>query len=199
MDVSNAIESRFSVRAFLDKTVPRETVADILRRAGQAPSGANMQPWKVYALSGEPLAKLVEASRYAMRDGVEEDAEYATYPNPLPDPYNTRRFETGMGLYKALGIERADREGRFKQLLENFRFFGAPVGLFFTLAKIFVPGQLGDLGMFIQNVMLLARENGLHTCSQGAWQMVNKTVHRLAEIPDEELIFCGLALGYAKR
>jgi len=197
VNVSEAINSRFSVRSFLDVPVAKETVEDILRIASQAPSGANMQPWQVYVISGEPLAELSKAALESVNSGVEETPEYPVYPLPLPDPYNTRRFDTGMGLYKALGIERKDKSARHKQMLENFRFFGAPVGLIFTVDKIFVPGQLGDLGMFIQNVMLVAREFDLSTCPQGAWQLVNQTVHRLLDIPDEQLVFCGLALGQA--
>jgi len=196
MDVSNAIESRFSARSFLSQPVTRKTVEEILRIASQAPSGANMQPWRVYALSGEPLDRLIEASMDSMKRGIEEPSEYPLYPHPLPDPYSSRRFDAGMELYKALGIDRVDKAARNKQLLENFRFFGAPVGLIVTLDKIFVPGQVGDLGMFLQNIMLLARERNLHTCPQGAWSLVNRTVHRVLEIPDQELIYCGMALGY---
>ncbi len=197
MNVLEAINSRFSVRSFQDTPVSRETVAEILRVASQSPSGANMQPWQVYVVSGEPQAALIDAALESASSGIEEEPEYPVYPIPLPDPYNTRRFETGMGLYKALGIERKDKPARAIQMLENFRFFGAPVGLIFTVEKIFVPGQLGDLGMFIQSVMLAAREYGLSTCPQGAWQLVNKTVHRVLDIPTEQIIFCGLALGHA--
>jgi len=197
MNVSDAIKSRFSVRSFVEQSVSRKTVEEILQLASKAPSGANMQPWKVYAISGKPMNQLMKAAIESAREGIEEEPEYPIYPHPLPPPYSTRRFETGMGLYDALGIKRSDKERRQEQLLENFRFFGAPVGLIFTLDKIFVPGQLGDLGMFIQNIMLLAREHGLHSCPQAAWQIVNKTVHRVLEIPDQEIVFCGLALGVA--
>jgi len=197
MDVTNAIKSRFSARSFLGRPVAKSTVKEILRQASYAPSGANMQPWKVHAISGEALQNLVESALASARQGFTEEQEYPTYPSPLPEPFSTRRFETGMGLYRALGIERSDRAGREIQLLENFRFFGAPVGLIFTLNKIFVPGQLGDLGMFIQNVMLLCRHYGLHSCPQGAWQLVNQTVHRELGIPDQDMIYCGMALGYA--
>jgi len=161
MDVTDAVKSRFSARSFLSKPVAKQLVTEILRQAGQAPSGANMQPWKVHVISGAPMQQLVGAALESMRRGVSETPEYPMYPTPLPDPFRSRRFETGMGLYKALGIERSDQEARNIQLLENFRFFGAPVGMIFTIDKMFVPGQLGDLGMFIQNVMLLARQYGL--------------------------------------
>jgi len=197
VNVSDAITSRFSVRSFLDQPVERLVVEDILRVASQAPSGANMQPWQVYVVTGAPKDKLAEAALKSFTSGSEVSLEYPVYPDPLPDPYNTRRFDTGMGLYKALGIERKDKVARHKQLLENFKFFGAPVGIIFTVDKIFVPGQLGDLGMFIQNVILLAREQNLSSCPQGAWQLVNQTVHRVLEIPQQELIYCGLALGHA--
>jgi len=155
-----------------------------------------MQPWKVYAVSGEVREKLIEDALTSVMQKHEEPPEYDIYPKELPDPYNTRRFETGMALYATLGIERSDKVARNAQLLQNYRFFGAPVGLIFAINKIFVPGQVGDLGMFMQNVMLLARDYGLHTCPQAAWQLVNRTVHRVLEIPEEEIIYSGMAMGY---
>ncbi len=177
--------------------VARRTVKNILRLANQAPSEANMQPWKVYVITGDLMQNLAVAAIDAAQKGLENASDYPTHPNPLPNPYSTRLFEAGIGLCEALGIERADKAGRHTKMLRNTHFFGAPVGLIFTVKKTLVPGQLGDLGMFIQNFMLLAREQGLHSCPQGIWQLVNQTVHRVLDIPDDELIFCDLALGNA--
>jgi len=196
MELLEAIDSRFSARSFLDTPIPKKTIEEIIQLATRAPSGANMQPWKVYAISGKAIEKLINAALSTVTENGWETPEYNVYPEVLVEPYKTRRFETGMALYDILGIVREDKAGRNAQLLENFRFFGAPVGLIFTLEKAFWPGQVGDLGMFIQNVMLLAREYGLHTCPQGAWQMINRTVHQVLEIPDEEMIFCGMAIGH---
>jgi len=196
MELKDAISTRFSARGFLNTPISQDVIADILRLASRAPSGSNMQPWKVAVVSGSAMKTVVDACLSSMNQDTQEELEYALYPSNLSEIHNARRFETGMTLYKALGIGQKDKEKRQAQLLENFRFFGAPVGLFFSIDKMFIPGQLGDLGMFIQNVMLLAREHGLHTCPQAAWQLVNRTVHRELDIPDEEMIYCGMAMGY---
>jgi len=196
MNLKEAISSRFSARAFLDTPVHKAVVEDILQHASRAPSGSNMQPWKVYVAAGEKRDELVEAALSSVATKKAEPPEYPIYPAELPPVYGDRRFETGMALYRVLGIDRGDRAARNKQLLENYRFFGAPVGLIFAVEKRFVPGQLPDLGMYMQNVMLLARENGLHSCPQAAWQLVNRTVHRVLNIPDDEIIYAGLALGH---
>jgi len=173
MDLIEAINSRFSARAFLGTPVERSMIEEILSVAAKAPSGSNMQPWKVYVVSGSKRDELVKAALTSVASQNNEAAEYPIYPKKLPQIYNDRRFESGMALYKALGIERSDKVARNKQLLENYRFFGAPVGLIFTVEKLFVPSQLPDLGMFMQIIMLLAREHGLHTCSQAAWQSIH--------------------------
>jgi len=196
MELQEAIASRFSARAFLDTPVTRKSVEAILRLAARAPSGSNMQPWKAYVVSGAKRDDLIKEALSSVTQNTLEPTEYPIYPAELPTVYSNRRFETGMALYEVLGIERSDKVARDKQLLENYRFFGAPVGLIFTVEKIFVPSQLPDLGMFMQNVMLLARDHGLHSCPQAAWQLVNKTVHRVLDIPDDEMIYAGLALGY---
>jgi len=196
MEIKKAIASRFSARAFVSDPIEMQVIDDILTLASRAPSGSNMQPWKVSVVSGEVRDRLSDAAILAMESNTEETQEYLIYPKNLPDPYRARRFDTGMSLYNILSIERDDKVARNKQLLENFRFFGAPVGLVFSIEKMFVPGQLGDLGMFIQNVMLLARDYNLHTCPQAAWQLVNETVHRELDIPVDQMIYCGLAMGY---
>jgi len=196
MELQEAIATRFSARAFLDIPVPKQTIEEILRLASRAPSGSNMQPWKVYVAGGSKRDELIEEALASATQGKSEPPEYPIYPAELPPVYSDRRFETGMALYEVLGIDRADKVARNKQLLQNYRLFGAPVGLIFTVEKRFVPSQLPDLGMFMQNVMLLARDHGLHSCPQAAWQIVNRTVHRVMEIPDEEIIYAGLSLGY---
>lgn len=197
MELKEAIDSRFSARAFLDTPVSKQNVEKIIRLARKAPSGSNMQPWKVYVANGKVRDELINTALSSVAENGWEPPEYDPYPEDWPLPYKSRRFATGMALYDALGIDRTDYTARKEQLLENFRFFGAPVGLIFTIDRALWPSQLGDLGMFMQNVMLLAREFRLHTCPQAAWQFVNRTAHRVLEIPEEEIVYCGMAMGYS--
>jgi nitroreductase len=193
MDVSEAIARRISIRAFTPEAVAGETVADILVRAAQAPSGGNLQPWRVHALAGEPLA---EFKALAAANPFGEDPEYEVYPPNLWEPFRTRRYQNGEDLYATIGIPREDRPARLRQLAKNGEFFGAPVGLFFCLDRNLGPPQWADLGMYMQNVMLLAVERGLDTCPQEYWARYPKTVGGFLGLPDNHMVFAGMALGY---
>jgi nitroreductase len=198
MDVRDAVVSRFSCRAFLPTPVPLATVRDILDRAARAPSGGNLQPWRVHALAGAPLEELKARVRpHASANPRGEGAEYAIYPAPLKEPYYARRFEVGADLYRAIGIARDDRAGRYRQYARNFEFYDAPVGLFFSIDRTMGPPQWADLGMFVQSIMLLARAHGLHTCGIEAWTHWHKTVTAFLDLPAEHMLFCGMALGHA--
>src|SRR5438270_1276101 len=193
MDVSEAVARRISIRAFRPDAVPEATVADILVRAAQAPSGGNLQPWRVYALAGEPLAEfkaLVAANPFG------EEPEYDVYPPNLWEPFRTRRYQNGEDLYATIGIPREDRPARLRQLARNGEFFGAPVGLFFCLDRKLGYPQWADLGMFMQTVMLLAVERGLDTCAQEYWARYPNTVSRFIGLPEDHMLFSGMALGY---
>jgi nitroreductase len=197
MDVRDAVASRFSCRAFLPTPVPLATVREILTRAARAPSGGNLQPWRVHALAGAVLEDLKARIRpYAPSNPRGEGAEYQVYPSPLKEPYNGRRFEVGADLYRAIGIPREDRPARYRQYARNFEFFGAPVGLLFTIDRSMGAPQWSDLGMHIQTVMLLARAYGLDTCGIEAWTHWHKTVSAFLALPAEEMVFCGMALGH---
>lgn len=198
MDVCDAVASRFSCRAFLPTPVPLPIVRDILARAARAPSGGNVQPWRVHALSGAPLEQL-KASIRARPDLLPrgEGAEYDIYPPALKEPYETWRREVGALLYRSIGVARDDRPARYRQYARNFEFFGAPLGLFFFIDRTMGPPQWSDLGGYIQTVMLLAREYGLHTCGQEAWTHWHKTVYSFLNTPPELILFCGMAMGYA--
>lgn len=198
MDVRDAVASRFSCRAFLPSPLPLATVRDILDRAARAPSGGNVQPWRVHVLAGAPLEDLKARVRpHALTNPRGEGAEYRIYPDPLKEPYNERRHEVGALLYRAIGIPREDRPARYRQYARNFEFFDAPVGLFFSIDRTMGPPQWSDLGMFVQTVMLLARGEGLHTCGIEAWTHWHKTVSAYLNLPNEHMLFCGMALGYA--
>ena len=197
MNVSDAVATRMSCRAFLPTPVSEATVRAILDAARQAPSGGNLQPWRVYALAGEPLKELLSLVRASMRTHPRgEGAEYEIYPTALWEPYRTRRFKCGEDMYATIGVGREDKLARLLQFARNYGFFGAPVGLFFCLDRRMGPPQWSDVGMYMQTVMLLAREHGLHTCAQEAWSVWYRTVGEFLNLPPELMLFSGMALGH---
>ena len=198
MDVREAVSSRYSCRAFLAKPVPLNVVQEIIAQAARAPSAGNMQPWRVYALSGKPLEAL--RTNLAAREGElprGEGGNYRIYPDPMEEPYRSRRYQVGEMLYGAIGVPRADKPARYKQYARNFQLFGAPVALFFALEKSFGVAQWADIGGYLQTVALLARAHGLHTCPQQAWVSFHKTVREALGLPPNLMVYSGMALGYA--
>jgi nitroreductase len=195
MNVSEAVERRISVRAFRPDPVPGEVVAEILQAAHRAPSGGNLQPWRVYALAGEPLEALKAKGMQTLAAGL-EPPEYDVYPPELWDPFRTRRFVCGEDLYATIGIPREDKPARLRQMARNVAFFGAPVGLFFSLDRKLGPPQWADVGMYMQTLMLLAVEQGLDTCAQEFWARLPKTVGDFLDLPEDHMLFSGMALGY---
>jgi nitroreductase len=202
--VDAAITSRMSARAFTPAPVPRDVLTEMLQVASRAPSGTNTQPWKVYVLQGASRDSLVDkvcAAHDAIRANPELAANYKEaydyYPEKWVSPYLERRRENGWGLYGLLGIGKADRDKMHAQHQRNYRFFDAPVGLMFTIDRAMGRGSLLDYGMFLQNIMVAARGRGLHTCPQAAWNsFANIILPHLDAGPDEMLV-CGMALGYA--
>jgi nitroreductase len=194
--VTQAVLGRRSTRAFLPRPVERALVEELLETAARAPSGGNLQPWQVDVLAGEPLAAL-KAEALAALAAARAAMELTVYPSPLPEPYRTRRYRSGEALYEAIGIGREDKPARLAQFARNFEAFGAPVLLFFSIERIFDRPQWAHLGMFMQNVMLLAEERGLATCPQEAWAAVHALVGQHLELPAERILYCGMALGYA--
>ncbi len=202
--VDAAIMSRRSTRAFTQEPVPRQTLAELLQVASRAPSGTNTQPWKVYVLTGASRAALVEkvcAAHDAIRANpalaAEYSEEYDYYPQTWFSPYIDRRRENGWGLYGLLGIGKADRDKMHVQMQRNYRFFDAPVGLMFTVDRGMGRGSLLDYGTFLQNIMVAARGRGLHTCPQQAWNVFNKIVLPHVGAGANEMLVCGMSLGYA--
>ncbi len=202
--VDAAITSRMSARAFLPQAVPRDTIEHILQVASRAPSGTNTQPWKVYVLQGPSRDSLVDKV-CAAHDALRADPslaeqyreEYDYYPEKWVSPYIDRRRENGWGLYGLLGIGKGDKDKMHHQHQRNFRFFDAPVGLMFTLDKVMGRGSLVDYGMFLQNIMVAARGQGLHTCPQAAWNGFAKIILPHIGAADNEMLVCGMALGFA--
>ena len=196
MNVDDAIKQRNSIRAFTPQPVPEQTVRDILDVARFAPSGGNLQPWKVIAVAGAERDAVIALAQ-ANLPGAEDDKP--VYPPNLWDPYRSRRFKVGEDMYALLGIGRDNKPARLMHLAQNFQFFGAPVGLFFVIDKGMGHGQWAHMGMFMQSLALAAEEQGLSTCMQEAWAMVRESLHRHFELPEHELLYCGMALGYADR
>lgn len=198
MNVTEAVRSRRSVRAFLDTPVPGNVLREVVELAARAPSGGNLQPWKLYVVGGEVLARIraLVAERQRRAD-PDERPEYAIYPPNLWEPHRTTRFEVGEQLYGALGIPREDKLGRLQQFARNFEFFGAPAALFCYIDRRMGPPQWSDLGMVLQTLMLLLRERGLDSCAQECWSIYPKTVGSVLQPPEELMLFCGMAIGYA--
>ena len=195
LDVRAAVTGRRSVRGFLDRPVAIETVRRILSDAARAPSGTNSQPWLVHVVTGaarDRVCNAVTAAAIAGRTGK----EYAYFPDDAGEPYTSRRRKVGFDLYALYGIARNDMEGRKQSMLKNFQLFGAPVGLFFAMEKKMLYGSWLDLGMYMQNVMVLARGHGLESCPQEAWGHYGPTVHETVGIPDGQVIVSGMAMGY---
>ena len=193
MNVTEAVRARMSVRAFRPDPVSGELLKEILQIAERAPSGGNLQPWRVYALAGEPLAEM----KATIAATPLEEPEYDVYPPNLWEPFRTRRYQCGEDLYASIEIPREDRPARLRQLARNAEFFGAPVGMFFCLERRLGPPQWSDVGMYMQTVMLLAVERGLATCAQEFWARYPRTVGRFLGLPDDVQLFSGMALGYA--
>ena len=195
--VDEALTSRRSVRAFLPTPVDDETVRDILRVAARAPSGTNMQPWKVYVVTGDKKQELSEA---ILNSGIRAEKiewdEYRYYPDQFFEPYLTRRRAVGFALYNLLGIGRREVERMRAQHDRNFIFFDAPVGMIFTIDRRLNIGSWVDHGMFLQSIMIAARGRGLHTCPQAAFAPYHRQIRPILDIPDEEMVVCGMALGY---
>lgn len=202
--VDTAIVDRMSVRAFLPDAIDKDTITDILRVASRAPSGTNIQPWRVYVLSGESKNSLSAKIR-AAHDAVFEDPslaaqyteEYRYYPRQWFSPYIDRRREVGWALYNLLGIEKGNKSRMHAQHQKNYNFFGAPTGLMFTVHRDLEQGSMLDYGMFIQNIMIAAKARGIDSCPQAAWNGFARIVLPHIGASEDEMLVCGMALGYA--
>jgi nitroreductase len=203
---AEAITSRMSVRAFTQEVVSKESILNLLNISARAPSGTNTQPWKVYVLEGAALKDLCEKV-CAAYDSIATNPElakeyqpaYEYYPAKWFSPYIDRRRENGWGLYGLLGITKGDKDKMHAQHRKNFEAFGAPVCLFFTIDKDLGRGSMLDYGMFLQNIMVAARGEGLDTCPQAAWNDYAKIILPAIGAQENEMLVCGMALGYADK
>jgi nitroreductase len=195
MSAFEAVTGRRSVRRFLPVPVSEDCILAILAAASRAPSGVNAQPWLVHIVTGAALRRLADAGTRAAAAGP-TSLEYQYLPDEMPEPYRSRRRKVGHDLYALYGIDRNDHSARQAVMLRNFGFFGAPVGLFYTMDRRLAAGSWLDMGMFMQNVMTMARAAGLETCPQQAWCDVGAVVHRELGIPDDHILLSGMALGH---
>jgi len=193
MEVSEAVNSRQSIRAFTDQEVSDELIQRLLEKSARAASGGNLQPWKIFIINNETMINFL---KFQENWTDPETPAYDIYPENLTEPYKTSRYEVGAEMYSILDIDRDNKEGRFKQMLENFKFFGAPSAFFCFVDRQMGRPQWSDLGMFLQNFMLLAKEAGLDTCPQEAWAIKQESVTAFVKAPDELMLFCGMAIGY---
>jgi len=193
MNVTDAIRRRKSIRAFLDTPVPDDTLRELLELSARAPSGGNVQPWRIYVIGSETMPKFLDF----MSTREAEKPAYPIYPEKLWEPYRTNRFDLGEQMYATLGIARDDKPARYARMAENFKFFGAPAAIFCFIDKGMGAPQWSDLGMFLQTFMLAAEEAGLNTCPQEAWASWGDAVGEFVGAPDEEMIFCAVAIGHA--
>jgi len=194
MNVSEAVRTRKSIRAFLDTPVPDALLRELLEKAARAPSGGNLQPWRLFVLNGAVMARFLE---FLETRSEREEPAYPVYPKDLKEPYRSSRFKVGEDMYALLGIPREDKAARYAHLARNFRFFDAPAGFFCFVDRQMGPPQWSDLGMFLQTFMLLAREAGLHTCAQEAWSARPESVASFVGADPELMLFCGMAVGHA--
>ena len=193
MNVSEAVEARRSIRSFLDTPVSDEQLSQLLEKAARAPSGGNVQPWRVFVINGPSMPKF---HQFLADTDPREKPAYEIYPKELPSPYRDSRFKVGEDMYKLLNIPRDDKPSRFAHLARNFKFFDAPAAFFCFIDKTMGPPQWSDLGMFLQTFMLLAQEEGLDTCAQEAWANRSQAVASFVGAEDNLMLFCGMAIGY---
>ena len=198
MRVSEAVNSRRSMRVFKPDPVAKADIEWIIENANRSASNGNLQPWKLYVTMGAARKRLSAAILSAMDVGDNgPGAEYNVYPQEMTPVYDTRRKLVGKQLYTLLGVPRGDAAGMLKQFRKNYEFFDAPVGMILCVEKRMGNGQWIDCGIFLDQLMLLAREKGLHTCPQAAFSRYQHVVRRELGIPDDQTVICGLALGHA--
>ncbi|MEM7541803.1 MAG: nitroreductase [Pseudomonadota bacterium] len=195
MDVSSAVKARKTVRNFLPTPVSNDVIRELLEKSARAPSGGNLQPWRVYVVNGDARHRFVDF----INQREPETPEYAVYPPGLKEPYRSSRFKCGEDMYALLEIPRDDKPARLEHLARNFKFFDAPAAFFCFVDRVMGPPQWSDLGMFLQTFMLLAQEAGLDTCAQEAWANWPLAVAEFVGAPQELMLFCGIAIGHANR
>lgn len=197
MNTLDAMYKRSACRAYVDKAVEKELIEKIMQTARFAPSGVNTQPWQVYVVQGQTKDAITRALIAERENNTPFSPDYAYYPETWVEPYKSRRKATGLALYSALQIGREDHEAQKQAWYNNYRFFGAPVGLLIFIDKRMNQGSWMDLGMFLQNIMLAATDLGLATCPQASIADYPQQVRNILKLDDSHLLACAISLGYA--
>ena len=200
MNVTDAVRNRRSIRDFLPQAIDPQTLREVLEVARWAPSGGNIQAWRIIAVAGAERDAIVNLARQQSA-GLAAGAEdpYPIYPRDIWEPLRTRRYTLAEDMYRALGVPREDKPARLRHVARNFEFFGAPVGLFFVIDRRVAHGQWAHLGMLIQTVALLLEERGLGSCMQEAWAALRPALARHFALAADEMIYCGMAVGHPDR
>ncbi len=197
MNVTEAVKSRRSIRQFLDKPVERAIIERVLETAQRSPSGGNTQPWNAVIVGGDELTRITDAIKVKLPTApMGEDHEYAIYPKELDGRYEDQRRRVGKAMFESVDLARDDTAGRIAQMAKNWDSFGAPVQLFTYTRKYMGPPQWSDMGMWLQTVMLLLREEGLDSCAQEIWALYGTYMRELLKIDDDHIFFCGMAIGF---
>ncbi|WP_026941952.1 nitroreductase [Hellea balneolensis] len=194
--VTEALDTRITCRDFLDTPVPDDVLMRILNMAMRSPSGGNLQPWKLHVMTGDTLAEFKKRAAERTLGGKLEEPTYRAYPSPLWEPQRSWRYKLGEDMYSLIGIPKDNKMGRLVWLAQNAKFFEAPVGIIVTGHKNLEMPQYMDIGILLQSIMLLAREEGLHTASQGWWRNWTSVCHEMLDIPEEEEVMVGMSIGY---
>ncbi len=194
--VTDALMTRVTVRDFLEKPVASDVIKTVLDTARRTPSGGNLQPWRVHVMTGGKLDSFRDECYAKLMSGDMEQMTFTPYPSPLWEPQRTWRYKLGEDMYGLLGIPREDKAARMMWLANNVKFFGAPVGIIITGNKALEMPQYLDVGIYLQSLMLLAREAGLHTAPQGWWRSWPDTARKHLDFPDDEHVLVGMSLGY---
>jgi nitroreductase len=193
--VDEVLRSRRATRAFRPDPIPRQIVLDILEAAATAPSNSNTQPWRVHVLTGAPMKNLAEALVESFR--ADSAPPSAHFPDPLPAEFGVRQADFAARYYACLGIDRRDVAARARQTERNFCFFGAPVGLIFSIDARLTAHSWLDLGLFVQNVMIAARARGIDTCPQVSFARFHAIIASHLQMRAEEVTACGMSMGFA--
>ncbi len=197
LSVTEALTTRKSVRVYDNKAVPMTLIKEILELAGRSASGGNIQPWKVDVVTGNAIKQLSQTVQgYFQNCGGKPEPEFPTYPEKMSEPYHGRRAVCGEVMYEALSITREDKMQRMMQTMKNYDFFGAPVGLIISMERDMGQPQCLDIGIFMQSIMLLAKERGLDTCPQVSWTVCPQPIREALGLPENQKIMAGICLGY---
>ena len=197
MNVTEAVTTRRSIRQFIGQPVEIEKLQRVLQKAQRSPSGGNTQPWSAVLVTGDELTRITAAIKAkAAAAPMGEGFEYDIYPKGLEGRYEDQRRGVGKSMFAALGLAREDGAGRIAQMAKNWDSFDAPIQLFTYTRKYMGPPQWSDMGMWLQTVMLLLREEGLDSCAQEIWAMYGTYMRELLDIDDDHIFFCGMAIGY---